>query len=316
MLNNGEVPNMFDDKEDHLRILEALTDEANNLKRGGSEEAVHAYFIEKVRSRLHLVLCLSPVGESFRRRLRMFPSLVNCTTIDWFLQWSEEALKSVASEYLAVDVDSNTKNGLINICVKMQASVNQLTIRYREELRRYYYVTPTSYLQLISTFKHLLSTKRVEVKRSENRYRNGLEKLLTTAQKVLEMQKELEKLQPELIKSQQQTKEMMKDLAVQHKQAQQIQQQCQIDEATCKEERETASGIKKECEDRLEEAMPVYNAAVAALDNLDRSHIDEVKHMIAPPAGVRYTMEAVCKLMNIEPIMVPKKSGFGKEPDY
>ena len=316
ILNNGEVPNMFDDKEDRGKINEALADEANQYRKGGSEEAIHAYFIEKVRARLHLALCLSPIGESFRTRLRMFPSLVNCTTIDWFLQWPEEALEAVAAEYLQVDADPVTKKGLISICVKMQASVSTLTTRYREELRRYYYVTPTSYLQLISTFNHLIATKRVEVKKSELRYRNGLEKLLSTADKVEQMQKDLEKLQPELIEAQQQTKETMKDLTVQHKQAQQVQAQCLIDETTCKEEREIASAIKNECEEKLAIAMPAYTKAVEALDKIERSHIDEIKHMIAPPNGVRYTMEAVCKFMKIDPVMVPKKTGFGKEPDY
>tara|TARA_B110000503_G_C7039776_1_gene367718 strand:- start:435 stop:563 length:129 start_codon:yes stop_codon:yes gene_type:complete len=36
---------------------------------------------------------MSPVGEGFRRRIRTFPGLVNCTTIDWFLPWPEEALR-------------------------------------------------------------------------------------------------------------------------------------------------------------------------------------------------------------------------------
>ena len=316
ILNNGDVPNMFEEKEDQAKILEALADEANINKKGGSEEAIQAYFIEKVKSRLHLVLCLSPIGESFRTRLRMFPSLVNCTTIDWFLQWPEEALRSVAAEYLTVDVDHKIREGLIDICVNMQASVSKLTKKYKEELRRYYYVTPTSYLQLISTFRNLLSTKRVEVMNNQKRYQVGLDKLLSTSQKVTVMQKELEILQPQLIKSQALTKEMMKNLTIQHKEASLVQQQCEIDEKTCNEERDKASGIKKECEDRLEEAMPAYNKALQALDTITRGQIDEIKAMNAPPLGVKYTMEAVCKLMNINPIMVPKKSGFGKEPDY
>lgn len=31
----------------------------------------------------------------------MFPSLVNCCTIDWFSEWPEEALFSVAKNFLA-----------------------------------------------------------------------------------------------------------------------------------------------------------------------------------------------------------------------
>lgn len=46
-----------------------------------------------------MVICMSPVGEDFRRRLRTFPSLVNCTTIDWFLPWPEEALVSTANNH-------------------------------------------------------------------------------------------------------------------------------------------------------------------------------------------------------------------------
>ncbi len=47
---------------------------------------VFQFFISRVREKLHIVLCMSPVGDSFRSRCRMFPSLVNCCTIDWFVQ--------------------------------------------------------------------------------------------------------------------------------------------------------------------------------------------------------------------------------------
>lgn len=46
-------------------------------------------------------LCFSPVGESFRNRARKFPAIVNCTVIDWFHAWPEDALLSVASKFLA-----------------------------------------------------------------------------------------------------------------------------------------------------------------------------------------------------------------------
>ena len=42
------------------------------------------YFIKECRANLHIILCFSPIGDAFRERLRQFPSLVNCCTIDWF----------------------------------------------------------------------------------------------------------------------------------------------------------------------------------------------------------------------------------------
>lgn len=49
-------------------------------------------FVERVRAKLHVVLCMSPVGETFRLRCRQLPSLVNCCTINWFSDWPPEAL--------------------------------------------------------------------------------------------------------------------------------------------------------------------------------------------------------------------------------
>jgi len=66
--------------------------------------------------------------------------------------------------------------------------------RFENELRRIYYVTPTSYLELINTFKTLLAEKRKEVAALKDRYGNGYECLIGTEGKVNIMQKELEDL--------------------------------------------------------------------------------------------------------------------------
>lgn len=39
-------------------------------------------YLIAVKKNVHLVLALSPMSDTFRANLRMFPSLVNCTTID------------------------------------------------------------------------------------------------------------------------------------------------------------------------------------------------------------------------------------------
>lgn len=45
--------------------------------------ALYNFFIERVRNNLHVALAMSPIGDAFRNRIRMFPSLINCCTIDW-----------------------------------------------------------------------------------------------------------------------------------------------------------------------------------------------------------------------------------------
>ena len=66
-----------------LQVLEMVRPAAS---RRGLETPVElwGYFVEQCRQRLHVVLCMSPIGNAFRDRLRQNPSLINCCTIDWF----------------------------------------------------------------------------------------------------------------------------------------------------------------------------------------------------------------------------------------
>ena len=49
----------------------------------------------------------------------MFPSLVNCCTIDWFTEWPEDALEKVATKFLEdMDMDDEVRSKYSNIFKK------------------------------------------------------------------------------------------------------------------------------------------------------------------------------------------------------
>ena len=91
------------------------------------------------------------------------------------------------------------------MCVAMHSMVTELSTRYLSEARRHFYVTPTSYLELISSYKDLLEKKQRAVQDLRNRYDVGLEKLVATEKSVAVMQDELTALQPELVKAGEET---------------------------------------------------------------------------------------------------------------
>ena len=64
------------------------------------------------------------------------------------------------------------------------SSTPSLPPRYVQELGRHNYVTPTSYLELISSFKSLIGSKRGLVTKMKKRYEVGLEKLAFAASQV------------------------------------------------------------------------------------------------------------------------------------
>lgn len=83
---------MFTDDEKNKLLEDAR---GSLVLQGASDSPALLWnaFIERVRSQLHIVLCMSPVGDSFRLRLRRLPALVNCCTINWFSDWPAEALQ-------------------------------------------------------------------------------------------------------------------------------------------------------------------------------------------------------------------------------
>jgi dynein heavy chain len=62
----------------------------------------------------------------------MFPSLVNCCTIDWFYEWPMEALISVANTFLAdIDLGSDDNAKTVELVVKSCVNVHQVRRRPR-----------------------------------------------------------------------------------------------------------------------------------------------------------------------------------------
>ena len=80
VLNTGEVLNLFA-KDEIAQIAEAVTVRAKRRdQRGAPAQEKFKFFVQECRKYLHCVLCMSPVGDAFRERLRKFLSLVNCCT--------------------------------------------------------------------------------------------------------------------------------------------------------------------------------------------------------------------------------------------
>lgn len=69
-------------------------------------------------------------------------------------------------------------------------------------MRRINYVTPTSYLELLSMYKKILKTQRTKVEKGRNRLARGLEVLKTAAIEVDKLQRKLEADAPILAKTQ------------------------------------------------------------------------------------------------------------------
>lgn len=92
LLNSGEVPNLYTSEEraEITELVQAAIEAAARKDKNAQQQdmsplALFAAFVSRCRANLHVVIAFSPIGDAFRNRLRQFPSLINCCTIDWFM---------------------------------------------------------------------------------------------------------------------------------------------------------------------------------------------------------------------------------------
>ena len=318
ILNTGDLPNLFpgDEKAEVCDKMQ-LAAKQENRRIEATPMQLWNYFIERVRRNLHIVLAMSPIGDSFRNRLRQFPSLINCCTIDWFQPWPEDALEMVANRFFEeIDLEDQQRGAITTLCKYFHESVRLLSEKYYAALGRKNYVTPTSYLELILTFKSLLGKKRTELTNMRQRYLTGLEKLEFAAQQIAVMQVELNDLQPKLVETSKQTDALMVKIEEETVVVEANKEVVAIDEAEANEASAAAQAIKDECENDLSEALPVLEAALAALNTLRPADISVVKSMKNPPSAVKTVLEAVCILFNEKPIRKPDPATGKMIDDY
>lgn len=174
VLNSGEIPNLFP-QDEMDKIVSDMIPVLKELGIAETRDNCVAHFVLRVRDLLHIVLCMSPVGDALRVRCRQFPSLINCTTIDWFMSWPKSALVSVAERFLSTITlpSEEVRGALVEMCGNVHTSIMQTAERFYEELRRMVYTTPKSYLDLINLYASMLGQLQGEVDKKAERMTIG-----------------------------------------------------------------------------------------------------------------------------------------------
>jgi len=192
LLSSGEIADLFP-AEDVDGIVNGVRGAVKGEGIVDSKDNCWKFFIERVRRNLHMSLCFSPVGDAFRNRARKFPAIINCTVIDWFHPWPEDALLSVAAKFLA-DVEMKgpeIREGIEKFMPFSFKTVNAYSDEIFVKERRYVYTTPKSFLELIKLFKVMQSKKEGELVENKEKYETGVIKLTETGEVVEKLKEEL-----------------------------------------------------------------------------------------------------------------------------
>ncbi|TNJ27740.1 IAD-4 Dynein heavy chain [Giardia muris] len=335
ILNTADIQNLYD-PNDMEQIFTAVRPVCVERGIQPTKIALFDAYLTRVKANIHLVLTFSP-SAALRTRLRNFPSLVNCCTLDWFTGWPDEALVDVGrsvynyelidqgvtcfpdspqSEFLNKYLDEQfakvedegerkrqkaaLQQSIIKVCMTFHVSIETWSLKYKEEAGRLNHITPTLYLTLLSTFARLLQVQYNKINEYRLQLQSGLHKLLDTQEMVAKMQEDLTALQPVLEKTQKEVEAMMVDLEKDKTEADKTRQVVAKEKQIAADKRDECEAIKNDAERDLAEAIPALEAALEALKSLKVSDLSELGHYTSPPYGVKLVMEAVCQFFGVK----------------
>jgi dynein heavy chain len=113
ILTIGMVPALFPEEEKD-GLIQPLDEEMRKQKLPETKEFRWGYYVNRSRENLHIILAMSPAGDTLRVRCRNFPGLITNTNCDWFFSWPEDALTAVAENFMGeVELEAEEREKVI-----------------------------------------------------------------------------------------------------------------------------------------------------------------------------------------------------------
>ncbi|CAB3241783.1 unnamed protein product [Arctia plantaginis] len=306
ILSSGDVPNIYE-AEDFDKIYQSVRHVVMELNMVATKTNLFSCYQRRVRSNLHIVIVMSPIGEIFRARLRQFPSLVNCCTIDWFSEWPKTALESVAKHFFTgmgelQSASNEVIDAMVSVCCFVHQSVVDASQKFEHQLNRINYVTPMSYMSMLNAYSEMFTKKQKSILNESTALKTGLHKLNQTEIEVKELQIELAELKPLMEQAAEETRKVIEQIAIDTAIAEQARAKVEEEQQIAEQMATLTTAMAEDAMRDLEEAMPALRAAEKALKELNRNDIVEVKAMKKPPQGVVLVIESLCVVFDIKPV--------------
>ena len=318
LLANAEVPGLFEG-DDFAALMTACKEGA---QRQGllldSQEELYKWFTQQIVKNLHVVFTMNPPEDGLSSKAATSPALFNRCVLNWFGDWSDQALFQVGSELTqAVDLDrpsftapdsiplayqdlslpASHRDAVVNSMVYVHHSLQRFNQRLLKQQGRVTYLTPRHFLDFVAQCVRLFNEKREDLEEQQRHLNIGLEKLRATVDKVRDLRASLAQKKNQLEKKDTEANEKLQRMIADQREAERRKTtSLKIQKDLDKQEEEVAR--RKEIVNAdLEKAEPAVLDAQESVSNIKRQHLTEVRSMGNPPAGVKLALEAVCTLL-------------------
>uniref|UniRef100_A0A182F4F4 Dynein heavy chain coiled coil stalk domain-containing protein n=1 Tax=Anopheles albimanus TaxID=7167 RepID=A0A182F4F4_ANOAL len=145
------------------------------------------------------------------------------------------------------------------------------------------------------------------------KFRVGIERIMDATATVASLSEELEERQREIGMFQEQLNEFLEQISLQKQEAAIQTEEVSMKRVKIGAEEIVCKQLAAVAEADLLRAMPALNAAVSALDSLNKKDMNEIKSYSRPPTKVELVMEAVMILLGKEPSWAESKRQLGEQ---
>lgn len=317
LLANGEVPGLFEG--DELSAL--MTQCKEGSQREGQvikePEELYRWFTNQVMKNLHVVFTMNPSTEGLKDRASTSPALFNRCVVNWFGDWSDEALYQVGKQFTSkLDIDRqyiapekfpkvfvdladppSHRDAINNAFVYVHQTLHKMYERMRKRNQRVTYITPRHYLDFINHYVKLFHEKCSELQDEQLHLTVGLNRINETVEQVEEMQSSLKIKSVELEAKNKEAQSKMENIIQNREEARhRTKESEEIQKALMKQESVIAEKRASVMED-LSKVEPAVREAQQAVQSIKKQNLIEVRSMTNPPAAVKLAMESICLLL-------------------
>ena len=301
LLNSGWVVGLPFNEDEMNKLDDIGRRICTEKKLAASKINLYSCQVDRIKKNLHISFAMSPLSDAFLTRMRMFPSFVNCCTIDWFTEWPEDALRRVGIKEMSADAENlgiaDMLPKVVEMFKAMHKSVEKMTNRYRTEVNRHNYVTPRSYLELLTLFRKVLLEKSDKSKNDIKRLENGIQMLADADKDVAELNKVLTEKRPQLEKKTKEIQAAMGELAIQSEAVTKKNEIVTKEAAIANEEAMRAKELEVKVTAAFQSGQLELDAALKELDNFDSKNLSEMQKYPSPNDVLKQLALAVNTLL-------------------
>ncbi|KAF2396617.1 cytoplasmic dynein-like protein 1 heavy chain 1 [Trichodelitschia bisporula] len=321
LLANAEIPGLFEGDEFATLMTQCREGAQREGDKGhmlDSPEELYKWFKAQISKNLHVVFTMNPPTEGLSGKAATSPALFNRCVLNWFGDWSDQALYQVGSELTqSIDLDRSSyaapqsleiayrdlplppshRDAVVNGMVHIHYSLHRFNERLAKQQDKITYLTPRHFLDFVDQFVRLHREKREDLEEQQRHLNVGLDKLRETVDKVRDLRQNLAEKKNQLERKNREANDKLTRMLADQKEAESRKKASEeVQKALEQQERDVAERQEVVMRD-LANAEPAVAEAQKSVSNIKRQHLQEVRSMARPPTGVKLAMEAVCTLL-------------------